>query len=78
MVWLDGHPGIRGLWKTLLKELDTWIPSLGQKWFERIFMTTDLWLSLAKNEIFMSTDLGFILVKNGSREFLSDRSDNKD
>ena len=38
----------------------------------RIFMTTDLWLLFAKNDvkIFMSTDLGFVLVKNGSREFL--------
>ena len=35
-------------------------------------MTTDLWLSLAKNndEIFMSTYLCFVLVKSGSREIL--------
>ena len=58
--------------KTLLKESDTWISSLGQKWFERIFVMTGLWLLLAKKDdkIFMSTDLGFVLVKNGSREFL--------
>ena len=67
--WLPRFQGIR---KTLLKESDTWISSLGQKWFERIFMTTGLWLSLAKNNdrIFMSTDLSFVLVKNGSREFV--------
>ena len=39
--------------------------------FERIFMTTGLWLSLAKNndKMFMSTNLGLVLVKDGSREF---------
>ena len=67
----NGHPGFQGLRKTLLIESNTWISSLGQKWFKRIFMMTGLWLSLAKNnKIFMSTELGFVLVKNGSREFL--------
>ena len=71
MVWHNVHPEIWGQWKKLLKESDTWISSLGQKWFERIFMTTGLWLSLTKNnDKIMSTDLGFNLVKNGLREFL--------
>ena len=32
--------------KKTLKESDTWILSLGQKWSVRIFMTTGLWLLL--------------------------------
>ena len=68
--WHDGHPGIWSQRKTLLKELDTWILSFGQKWLKKILMTC-LWLSLAKNnKIFMPTELGFILVKNSLREFL--------
>ena len=61
-LWHDGHPGFPGLRNTLLKESHTWISSIGQIWFERIFMITGLWLSFAKNndKILMSTDLGFV------------------